>query len=196
MSTVGLRSLWRTVSIASLGGVMGAIGVSLLRSTGDGVTRETRVSDRHVSPEPMRSSSPQEPMGARGVAVDPGDMALMRQRIAKLESQLASLADAANIEVRPTFDGGRQSSVVADEARRDRILESYEREGVDARWAPQAQRGLSEPLLADTRSDGFELKSMDCHTTSCVAWLRWPPLLAELARYCTCATRSLATETS
>lgn len=176
MRAVGSRSLLRTISIAVLGGLVGAIAVSVARSFADRAEPKGRVP---ATLEPLverpPGSPPQGVQGAAGPTSDPGDVAALRKRVARLESQLAAVADAASGGAQAVgAEGGRGASLALDEARLAQVLADYDRENVDPAWARQAQRGFSDTLQAATETRNFEVASLDCHATICVARLEWP----------------------
>jgi hypothetical protein len=55
-----------------------------------------------------------------------------------------------------------------------RRLDSHEQEGRDARWAASTQAALQADLDGLGRNAGFQVRDVDCRTTTCLARLAWP----------------------
>lgn len=68
----------------------------------------------------------------------------------------------------------------ASEALRKKLIASYSSEGTDPTWSAAAMTGIREPLLDAARSGGFEVREVECHTTTCLAVLRYASYLSAL----------------
>ncbi len=53
-------------------------------------------------------------------------------------------------------------------------LADYAHEGVDPVWAPQTEKSIAADLTKSGSGGVFDVKSVTCHTTSCVASLEFP----------------------
>jgi len=53
-------------------------------------------------------------------------------------------------------------------------LERHAREPLDASWAREAQGSFSSDFAALTQGQSFQVRGIDCRSTTCVTTLEWP----------------------
>jgi len=130
-----------------------------------------RSSDRNGAP-PLPQSARSESAPGQPSPQSISELGELRQRVAQLENKTPPPAE-------PVDKGPPDQEAVAQppdgetvRANHRALVDTVRRESVDSSWAPSAQRAIAKDLDA-LPSHRFELKNVECHTSSCVASLEW-----------------------
>lgn len=116
----------------------------------------------------------------------------LEAQLSGVTRQLASLNDVMDSEARQPRheteddayaqypDMSEEELIEQELERHAQLVEAHHAEPIDARWAHTAHERysgdfekLSERLSGSGQSNGFNVRNLDCRSTSCVATLEW-----------------------
>lgn len=168
-----MRLVRRRALLLVLPLLVGGVGVGLAGRLHSGEVREPL-------PEPPPGlGSTREAPGVSSVSPPPRPTPAVdfaqEERLRMLERRLAELS--ARSEPSAPLTPPRPSREEAREQlfqRHQQQLDRHAREAIDASWAREAQGAFASDFAALTQGQSFQVRRIDCRSTTCVTTLEWP----------------------
>jgi hypothetical protein len=93
---------------------------------------------------------------------------MLERRLAELSARSEPSAPVPS--PRPSREEARQQLFQQHQLQRDR----HAREPLDSAWAREAQGSFATDFSALTQGQSFQVRGIDCRSTTCVTTLEWP----------------------
>lgn len=94
---------------------------------------------------------------------------MLERRLAELSARSEPAAPLAP-PPRPSREEARQQLL----AQHQQQLDRHSREPVDPSWAREAQGSFTSDFVGLAQGQPFEVRGVDCRSTTCVTTLEWP----------------------